>query len=210
MDFQQIFDVQQIIIYALGFTITIFGIYLIITGLWGVIKKRPLVVPASHYLGFMFAIFLLGLVLTFVPFLSSWKHRDSFLSTAPFVNLAMIILMIFMLRRQMSGYTVLGIYDDTFREALTSALTKLNLSFQENISKIRLTDLNIDLQATVASWMGTAQIHIKQSHSSRRIKDIANAMNDYFVNTPVKVNYFAFITYLILGVCLIILVIIMA
>lgn len=100
----------------------------------------------------------------------------------------------------MTGYMIFGVSDETFREALTSALNKLNLPYEETISKIKLTGLNADLQAAVASWMGTAQIRIKQWQHVRYAKDIANSMDDYYKNNSVKVNNIAFIVYLILGI----------
>ena len=199
-------DFQQIVLYALGFVITVFGLYLIYVGSLGLVKKRPLLFPSRHFMVFMFFIYLLGLIISFQPLFESRRFRDPFLSIAPFVSLVLIILMAFMLRQQMAGYTILGVYDDTFREALTFALKKLNLPFQESISKIKLVELNADLQATVSSWMGTAQIRIKQSQHSRHIKNIAAVMDEYYKDNSVKVNYLAFASYLILGICVIILV----
>jgi len=51
--------------------------------------------------------------------------------------------------------------------------------------------------------MGTAQIRIKQRQHVRYAKDIANAMDDYYKNNPVKVNNMAFVVYLILGIFMI-------
>jgi len=204
-----IMDIQQLILYALGFVATAFGLYLIYIGLLGFIKRQPLLFPSYHYMSFMFSIFLLLLIFSFLPIFESQTYGNPLFSIAPFVNLAMIILLVVMLRQQMSGYMVLGVYDDTFREALTFALQKLNISFQEHISKIKLIELQADLQATVASWMGTAHINIRPSQHAHYAKSIATTMDEYYRGGSVKVNYLAFISYLVLGVCVLILIAVM-
>ena len=182
----------------------IFGVYLIGIGLLGLAKKHPLLFPASQYIGLMFFVFLMGLALSFVRFFDSQKIRDPLLNVAPFMLLILIALLAFSARSQLLGYMIFGIYDDTFRDAITYALKKLNLPYQENISKIRLLSLNVDLQAQVTSWTGCATIHIKQSKHSNHIKNIADTMNKYYANKSVKVNNFAFVSSLIMGICIII------
>jgi hypothetical protein len=126
--------------------------------------------------------------------------------TMPVINLVLMIVLVFVFWRQMTGYMVFGVYDETFRDALTSTLNKLNIPFQETISKIRLVELDADLQAAVMAWMGTAQIRIKQRKHAHYMKQIADGMNEYYVATPVKVNNIAFIVYLILGILMLIMV----
>ena len=116
----------------------------------------------------------------------------------------MSCMLAFYVWKQMTGYTVIGVYDETFRDALTTALSKLNLPFQETVSKILLVELKADLQATVTAWAGMAQIRIKQREHSHYTKHIATEMNNYYKETPVKVNKSAFISYLAIGVLLLI------
>jgi hypothetical protein len=135
-----------------------------------------------------------------VSFFESWGSSDLFGTFWPIIQTAMLILLFFVFWRQMTGYMIFGVYDETFRDALTSALNKLNLPFQETISMIKLTGLDADLQAAVAAWMGTAQIRIKQRQHVHYTKDIAKAMAEYYANHVVKVNNIAFIVYLLLGI----------
>jgi len=199
-------DIQLMILYALGFVTTAFAVYIIYIGSLGLIKRHPLLFPSHHYMFFMFAIFLLILMVTFLPILEGKTYGNPLFSIVPFVNLVLVALWAFMLRQQMSGYMILGVYDDTFRDALMFALKKLNFAFQENISKIKLIDLHADLQASVASWMGIAQINIKQSQHSRSVHSIAATMREYYKDESIKVNYLAFILYLVMGIAVLVLV----
>jgi len=58
--------------------------------------------------------------------------------------------------------------------------------------------------------MGTAQIRIKQREYVRYTKEIADAMDQYYIDNPVKVNNLAFIVYLLLGILLILFVLALA
>jgi hypothetical protein len=176
-----------------------FAVYTAGIGLRGLITKRPLVFAYRQYMWFMLAVFAPTIILLFILFFEDIKHISFFSVGMSIFSIVMTALTFFILWRQMSGYVIFGVSDDTFREALTNALDKLNLPYQETVSKIKLTSVDADLQATVASWMGTAQIRIKQWQHVRYAKDIANAMDDYYKNNGVKVNNIAFVIYLIFG-----------
>ena len=182
-----------------GVAIAAFAMYTFGIGLSGFIRKRPLVFASRQLMWFMFAVFAPAIVMIFSILLES-RNFLSLLSVGMSIfQLGIMAIMVFILWRQMSGYMIFGVSDETFREALTNALNKLNLPFQETVSKIKLTSIDADLQAMVASWMGTAQIRIKQWQHIRYAKDIAKAMDEYYKTNAVKVNYVAFTTYLLLG-----------
>ena len=183
-----------------GIVMIAFGLYVFGIGLWGLTKKRPLVFAARQLMWFMIAIYIPITIQSFIPLFDSWGREDTFFVIMPFFQVAIFVLLVFIFLRQMTGYMIFGVSDETFREALTNALNKLNLPYQETISKIKLTGLDADLQAAVASWMGTAQIRIKQQQHIHYANEIAGAMDDYYKNNPVKVNNIAFIVYLILGI----------
>ncbi len=194
---------KQIVLYALGLATVIFGGLSIGVGFFGLAKRRPILFPTLYYNGFVLLIFTLGLILSFVQFFSPRRTSNLFLSVAPFILLILIAWLVFSSRRQTSGYMILGIYDDTFRDAITHALKKLNLSYQETISKIKLVSLNVDLQAQVTSWIGVATFHIKQPQHSENLKNIADTMSNYYEHKSVKVNSFTFASCIVIGVCVI-------
>ena len=187
-----------------------FGLYVFGIGLWGLVNQRPLVFPARQLMWFLLLCYLPITVQSFVPLLNSRGPVNSFFIMLPFIQIAMMMLLVFVFWRQMSGYMIFGVSDDTFRDGLISALTKLNLPFKETISKIKLTGLDADLQASVASWMGTAQIRMNQPQHVRYTKDIAGEMDVYYKNNAVKVQRITFIIYLFVGSLMIIFVSAMA
>lgn len=196
-----------------GLIMIAFGVYVFGIGLWGLTKKRPLVFPARQLMWFILAMYVPATIQSFVPFFTfSGRSESSIFNSGfwiffPVFQVVMMVLLIYVFWRQMTGYMIFGVSDDTFRNALTSALNKLNLPFQETISKIKLTGIDADLQAAVAAWMGTAQIRIKQREHVHYTKEIANAMDEYYKANAVKVNNIAFIVYLLLGILMIVFVV---
>jgi hypothetical protein len=182
----------------------IFGLYAIGIGLLGLVRKRPFAFPSRQLMWILFLVFLPNLINSFIPLFSDWGRADTLLTVLPLFNLSIMVLLVFVFWRQMTGYMVFGVYDETFRDALSATLNKLKMPFQETISKIRLVELDADLQAAVTAWMGIAQIRIKQGKHAHYIKQIAAGMNEYYASTPVKVNNVSFIIYLILGILMLI------
>jgi hypothetical protein len=195
-----------------GLIMIAFGLYTFGIGLWGLLKKRPLVFAARQLMWFILAMYVPVTINSFVPLFQFSGRGDGIFDSGfwivlPIFQVLMMVLLVFVFWRQMTGYMIFGVSDDTFRNALTSALNKLNLPYEETISKIKLTSLNADLQAAVAAWMGTAQIRIKQREHVHYTKEIANAMSEYYKDNVVKVNNIAFIVYLLLGIFMILFVI---
>jgi hypothetical protein len=203
-------SLQQVVLNALGLATAVFGGLSICVGFFGLAKRRPILFPMLYYNGLVLLIFTLGLIFSFVQFFSPRKTSSLFLNVAPFILLVLIAWLAFSSLRQTSGYMVLGIYDDTFRDAITHALKKLNLSYQETISKIKLVSLNVDLQAQVTSWVGVATFHIKQPQHAQHLKNIANTMSKYYEHKSIKVNNFAFVSCIMIGICIIALVLVRA
>jgi len=163
----------------------ILAIYLLLLGLRGIILRRPFLFPAR----LLFWMFLLG-------FLPVTINSARFLFDNQPVSFRLIMLipvpmfgtLLIFLWRQLRGYMVWGITDESLQDALHSALQSLNIQFEETISRVRLTSLGADLQVSVQSWAGTAQLRIKQPEHRAVLKDIAEKMNERFRSAPGKVN----------------------
>ncbi|HUN24553.1 MAG TPA: hypothetical protein PK299_15595 [Anaerolineales bacterium] len=203
-------DIMKWFFILYGIVMVAIGLYAFGIGAWGFVKKRPLIVAARQLMWFLLAIYVPQTIQAFVSLPSFWGRGDLFFTIIPIIEIVALVLLVFIFWRQMAGYMILGVSDETFREALVSALNKLNLPYQETISKIKLTGLGADMQVVVASWTGTAQIRIKQWRHVRYTKKIALAMDDYYKNNPVKVNNSAFIVYLLLGILMIVFVVVVA
>ena len=81
-----------------------------------------------------------------------------------------------------------------------AALQKLQLPYEESLSVIRLTSVDIDLQIAVQSWMGTGAIKVKQRAHRHRLKEIVYVMNDYFRTSTVSTNFISCVFSVVLGV----------
>lgn len=184
-----------------GIAMLIFGLYVAGIGLWGFVKKRPLVFAARQMMWLFFMLYIPINIQIFSSF--SWERGFSFLNLMLIFQLAMMSLMVYLFYRQFTGYMIFGVSEETFREALTLVLNQLNLPFEETIARVRLPGIGADLQASVVPWMGTAQIRIKQREHTSYTKKIAQAMDTYYRTHPVKVQKFAFGLYLALGILLV-------
>jgi hypothetical protein len=106
---------------------------------------------------------------------------------------------------QLKGYTAYGVTDTSFREALLAALQKLEFSYEESLSVIRLTSVEADLQVSVQSWMGTGIIKVKQRAHQPVLREVVNAMNEYFRISSVPTNVISCVFNLVMGAIVVIL-----
>ncbi len=198
-----------------------FAIPILMIGLRGVVTKRPFLVSDRLIIGIMSISALLSV--TALPFIacgglffdepfsafnvgSVGGNDFSFKFVGIILLIAFLIVFFlplgiafFALRDQTDGYSAFGVTDESFQEALHSALNKLNLPFEETIFRLRLTSTGADLQAVVQSAMGIGQLTIKPSEHRPILKNIADAMNEYFTKTSGKLNVAASIYSIIMG-----------
>ena len=100
---------------------------------------------------------------------------------------------------QMKGYVAIGIYDETFRDALHSSLNKNQIAFEEQLSIVKLISVNANLQVAIQSWIGTGQIRLKKSKDTVLLPKIISGMNEYFLENKVKANNTTAIFYVVMG-----------
>jgi hypothetical protein len=183
-------------------------------GLRGVVTKRPFLISLRHFVWLMSIPILLsvtafGEVIFDEPFSDGplIALNDGF----KFVGIILLIVFLlpfgiafFVMWKQVAGYSAFGVTDESFQDALHSALNKLNLPFEETIFSIRLTSIGADLQVSVQSSMGVGQLSIKQSEHRPILNNIANVMNEYFKTTSGKSKMTASICYIVVGALVII------
>lgn len=186
---------------AISITFLIIGIYFLSIGLRGTITKRPFLLSARQLKWFLLLCCAPGLIysVAIIFFFQRLSRHASALQFAQWLNIILLGVLIFVLWKQSSGYIVFGVTEESFREALVSALTKLNIPFQETISRLRLTEANADLQAAVNAGMGMAQLRIKPGQHGPLLKQIGETMSEYYRSTTVQVNQIACVVYTILG-----------
>ena len=186
------------IIYSVLFPIVfgIMAIFFLGIGLRAILTKRPFLVSNRWMLSLIFFILVLNIIV-FFPTLSSdimnWVHPLLF---------GVILLMMWY---QLKGYVAYAVTDASFRVALLAALQRLQLPYEESLSVIRLTSVDADLQISVQSWMGTGTIKVKQRAHRATLKEVVNAMNDYFRTSPGSTNFISCVFLVVLGVVMAIL-----
>lgn len=188
------------------FILVILGVYLLSMGLRGVITKKPFLYAAKNTFWFVALSFAPSIIF---PLQSLWKsysfsveHSErfewSFTLPLLFPLLMYPVLLVFYWRI-LRGYTVLGVTDDSFRQALYTVLKDMQLPFEERLSKLRLTSLDADLEANVSAWMGAANIRIKQREHQKTLDRIADALRTYFAGSHVSINMVTCVYYIIFG-----------
>lgn len=184
----------------------VIGLYMLIIGLRGVITKKPFVFSSKSNFWLV--------ALTFSPSViqslyALWDVYSSPVEYGEEFEWSLVLLLLFPLLiypvvlafiwRQMRGYTVLGVTDDSFRQALYAVLKDLNLPFEERLSKLRLTSIDADLEANVTSWMGVANLRIKQREHQETLERIVSGLKQYFAGSHVSINMVTCVYYIILG-----------
>ena len=184
--FAQIYFITMPIIFGIT------AVFFLVIGLRGIITKRPFLVSSRWLLLVIFLAFLPGISMIFwpvsMPFIIKWLN--------PIIFTVALVTMYFTL----PGYTIFGITDTSFREALLAALQKLQLPYEEVLSSIRLTSIEADLQVSVQSWVGSGMIKIKQREHRSQLTEIVAAMNDHFRRSSASVNLTTCIIYLVMGI----------
>lgn len=91
------------------------------------------------------------------------------------------ILVIFISPVLWSGLSVYGATDASFRAGLLVSLTKLNLTYEENSTGLRLPTIKKDLVLTAPGTMWKAgSVDMKQRDYQGVLRDIAKGMNEYY------------------------------
>ena len=99
----------------------------------------------------------------------------------------------------MKGYIAMGVTDESFRAAIHAALQQLNITFEETLAHIKLTSHDLDLQAAVQSWVGTAQLKTKQANGKSTLDEIAKAIVAYYETHATKTNNVTAVFYIVIG-----------
>ena len=88
-------DIMKWIFPLYGIVTTAFSLYVFGIGLWGLVKKRPLVFAARQLMWFLLAMYILLTIQSFLPLFESWGREDTLLVLLPFIQVAILMLLIF-------------------------------------------------------------------------------------------------------------------
>jgi hypothetical protein len=122
------------------------------------------------------------------------------LSSLSYLTLLMVIVVLGYFWFQMRGYIAIGISNDSFRNSLHYALNQNNINYEEQLSLIKLTSVDAEIEVSVQSWVGTGQITLKKSKDKYLLPTLVSSINEYFASNSFKLNYTTSIFYIVLGV----------
>ena len=159
--------------------------------------RRPLLFNARWILGIV--------AVAFAPAVIVWLNLFS-KSENPImlINILGLFVIFIFLAIVIKGYIVMGITDESFRAALHNALQELNIAFEETVGHIKLTSHNLELQAAVQSWVGSAQLKMKGSNGKPVLNEIVKAVSQYYQTHETKTNNVTAIFYLIMGLLMLV------
>ena len=177
------------------------AIYFLAIGLRAVLTKRPFLI-SNKWLSIWYVVLIPTILLNFSLSLPSSFNPINWVIPP----LGLLLLMGWY---QLKGYTAYAVAyavtDTSFREALLAALQKLEFSYEESLSVIRLTSVEADLQVSVQSRMGTGIIKVKQRAHQPVLKEVVNEMNEYFRISSVPTNMISCVFNLVAGAIAVIL-----
>ena len=162
-------------------------------------SKKPLFLDSRFFFAFM----VVGFSPQFVNTLN--------MSTIPgnmglilYLSALLFVCLLVFFWFQMKGYMAIGISDDSFRDALHFSLNKNNLPFEEQLSIIKLTSINANLQIAVQSWVGTGQIKLNKSKDTKMLHAIILSINQYYDENNVSPNNTTSIFYVVMGILMLV------
>lgn len=187
------------------------GLFCLVLGIRIFRSQRPIFISARHYFMFICLAFLPRLLMPVIDYFF-WKDMPagdlglppvfSIMNVLLFL-MPLVVLVLFWF--QMQGYIVFGISGDSFRTALHDALHRYNIPFEEQLSTLKLTSLDTDLQISAQFWLGTGQIKLKNRRQGQVLEKIVQGLNTYYAENKVAVNKLTAIFDVIFGVLLLIL-----
>ena len=171
---------------------------------WGfalkvLIARRPFLFNGNWSLGFVALGFSPSLITLITRI--TWDMFSNFVVMGgALVSFLIYAVALFFFSKLTKGYVAMGITDDSLRTALHAALQELEIAFEETLTHIKLTSLDVDLQVSVHSWMGTAQFRVKQAKGKPILKEITKAIVNYYQTHETKMNNAPAIFYFVMGV----------
>ena len=168
-------------------------------GLYQLIRKRPFIIAARWMLALVILAFS-PMIFSSASTLFDDRIRSAGLGLMSVISLATFVILVGYMALLMRGYMVFGTTQDSFRDAIVSTLSNLNLKSEETLSTIRIPSLPAELQVAVQGWIGTGQLRLRGRGPPGLLADIARGMDAYFNSAKAKTNMTSAVSYLIFGV----------
>lgn len=184
-------------------TLGLVALAFIAIGLYALVRRRPFIIHSRWMLVLVLIALSPQAVMPLSMFFWEPQYRSGWVDATSLISVLALMVMVAYIALQMRGYMVFGTTQESFREALLSALSALNLKIEETMSSVKLPSVPAELQTPVYGWIGTGQVRLRNGGRPRLLADIAEGMTAYFNSGNAKTNMTTAIVYLILGVLLI-------
>lgn len=177
------------------FLFAFMAVFFLYIGVKVIVSKRPFILSSKVF--FVFTVIALSpQIIMSLDILSSEGNIELISYISPLVFVA--LLMYFWI--QMKGYMAIGISDNSFRDSLHFALNQNNIKFEEQLSLIKLTEFDADIEVSVQNWVGTGQLKLKNSKDNHILPKLISSINEYFISSSDKPNNTTSIMYIVIGV----------
>ena len=154
----------------------------------GIIFKRPFLISVRPWFWF-FGIFSSLLFFDiFFDFFYSPQERFAELEFISWVFVFAYVSTLAWMWFLMQGYTVYGVTNNSFREALFAALKAMNVQFQEDFSIIKIPAIPAEIQISFLNSCGCGSMRVKERKDQDFLQEVARRMNQYFKDNNVAIN----------------------
>ncbi len=170
-----------------------------------ILKKHPIVSPMRWFFWFMALAFSPSIIMSIYQLSTGKLGDDSYITL---INPIMFSVLLLFFWRQMQGYMIMGVTDESIRDGLHYALKESEEEFEEVLTKIKLLKRDTELNLSIQSWMGTGQIRINNKDQAC-LKNITSHLSSYFSTNKTPPNYVTSIFYIIMGAFMVVMSIIM-
>lgn len=171
--------------------------FLFAIGIRVMAARRPLLFNARWLLMFLAVALSPGVV---IPLTLNSKSENPIM----LINILIVIVVMIIMAVAIRGYIAMGITNESFRAALHNALQGLDIAYEETLGHIKLTSHDLEMQVAVQSWVGTAQVKMKQSSGKPILEKIVKAVSEYYQTHETKTNNITPIFYLIMGLLMLV------
>ncbi|MCP4613537.1 MAG: hypothetical protein GY845_33015 [Planctomycetes bacterium] len=177
------------------------AVFFFVIGGTVLIRKKPLVVSSRCFFGAVVLAFTPLIVNPLIFFVEPFTKNSGNIGISWIMLLSplMFLFLLVFFWFQIQGYMLFGITDETVRDALHYGLQKLNSPFEEILTKIKLSELDTELQISLQSWMGTGLIKIKDRSKRAFLTKLAQHMRIYFKEHDIPTKNITVIFYMIMG-----------
>lgn len=180
----------------------IFGIIalaFLFTGLAVLLRKKPLLFSSRWMFALLLVCFSPQFIIPFQTLGDAGDHLEG-LRMITWLGPLMFAVLLAFFWKQMQGYMVVGVVDQSFRKALLSVLDELQLERKEELSLIRIPRANLDIQVAIQSWTGVGQVKNKSKSGREVFQQIIAGLKRRFALGELETNNTTPVLYITLGI----------